>query len=146
MMVTIVLPADATYHAPCPSGLDVLTADATMDIHVVADATLSTAGVPPSLPVSGPSVSGGVFERVQEGLRPVAGVTVDLSIGDPGNLIHSVTLTDARGAFLLCASPPGAGVGQNVSVIALKDGYREGIQQVVLSGDEDHVNFEIVRQ
>jgi hypothetical protein len=145
MMVTIVLPAGAGYHAPCPSGFDVLAANATMDVHVVADATLSTTGVPSSLPVSGPSVSGDVFERVQGGLRPVSGATIDLYT-DPSAKIASVTLTDARGAFLLCANPPGTGAGQLMWVTARKEGYREAIQQVLLSGDEDHVNFEIVRQ
>jgi hypothetical protein len=143
-IVTMVLPAESGYHAPCPSGIDVLTADATMDIHVVADATLTTTGVPSSLPVSGPLVSGGVLERSTDGQQPVSGATIDL-FTDASGVVKGTTLTDRRGAFLLCANPPGTSAVQTVWVGARKDGYRQTIQQVVL-GNQDHVTLELARQ
>ena len=90
------------YSQPCRSAVP-LTADTVMDVYVVADATLFVNGVPASMPVIQPTLSGTVFERAAEGVRPLQGVklTADFSAG-LGWGPSAATVTDAAGRYLLC--------------------------------------------
>ena len=90
------------YSQPCRSAVP-LTADSVMDVYVVANATLSADGVPASMPVIQPTLSGTVFERAAEGVRPLQGVklTADFSAG-LGWGPSAATVTDAAGRYLLC--------------------------------------------
>ena len=92
----------AGYSQPCRAAI-ALSADRVMDVYVVADATLSVDGVPASMPVIQPTLSGTVFERASEGVRTVPGVKVigDFSAG-LGWGPSATTVTDAAGRYLLC--------------------------------------------
>ena len=67
------------YGQPCRT----LLAGTTVDLHVVSDALLSTSGIPASLPITQPTLSGRIVEQTPQGLQPVAGarVTGDFSGG-----------------------------------------------------------------
>lgn len=86
---------EGDYRAPCPPGTDVLNGNATFDVHVVSTTLLSGAGAPASMPKTALWISGVVFERTSEGVRPIAGATVDLANDDPERRVISTTLTDA---------------------------------------------------
>ena len=90
------------YSQPCRAAV-ALTADTVMDVYVVADATLSSDGVPASMPVIQPTLSGTVFEHAPEGVRTVSGVKIigDFSAG-LGWGPSATTVSDAAGRYLLC--------------------------------------------
>ena len=92
----------AGYSQPCRAAV-ALTADSIMDVYVVANATLAVHGVPASMPVIQPTLSGMVFEHVLEGVRPVQGVQIigDFSAG-LGWGPSATTVTDVTGRYLLC--------------------------------------------
>jgi hypothetical protein len=78
--------------------------DTTYDVHGVSVDTLTSRGMPPSMPVSGTILSGRVFERTPEIVRLLAGaaVTTDMTGGwgyDPNN---PFTVTDPDGR-ICCA-------------------------------------------
>jgi hypothetical protein len=142
-VLTIEIPAGAGFHAPCPSGFDYPPSGTVrMDVHVVADATLSTSGLPGSLPGRGPTLTGNVIETTPTGKsQPLAGATVELS-SEPGALVKSVSLTDNAGKFLLCTNPPGTGTDQMMFLQVTKSGYGPATQWV-FSGD---VSVSVVRE
>jgi hypothetical protein len=74
-----------------------------MDVYVMADATLSADGVPASMPVIQPTLSGTVFEHAAEGVRTVPGVKIvgDFSAG-LGWGPSATTVSDAAARYLLC--------------------------------------------
>jgi hypothetical protein len=90
------------YSQPCRSAV-ALSADSVMDVYVVADETLAAGGVPPSMPVIQPTLSGTVFERGAQGVRPLQDIrlTGDFSAGI-GWGPSATTITDANGRYLLC--------------------------------------------
>lgn len=144
--ITLAPPRASDYRAPCPSGSTLaLTGNASIDVHVVSTAVLSTTGVPSSMPRHSFLTFGGtVFERVSGEVLPVAGASVDLAGDDSGQWVFSTTLTDAKGSYLVCTAPPGVGTDQTHTVVAYKDGYhsasREGFP------GNDFINLEIVRR
>lgn len=140
--VVIALAERTGFHAPCPPGFDGRHGDATMDIHVVSDATLASAGAPASLPTTPSKVGGVVLEDEEAGGRPIGGATV--SLGSDGGWLNAYTLTDADGHFLVCTNPPGVANGESMSLAAYKEGYRVTSRSVVI-GRDDRVSLELER-
>jgi hypothetical protein len=141
-LVAIEIPAEAGYHAPCPSGFDHLAGNANMDIHVVADTILSSTGRPQSMPYTRVWISGTVMDSWDDD-RPVAGASVELA-SEVGAPVRSVTLSDADGRFFVCTNPPGAGADQSMWLTASKEGYRPD-SRAVLMGRDDQVPLMLVR-
>ena len=140
-LVGITIPDDAGYHAPCPAGFNDLREDRTMNVYVVADTTLTTTGMPASMPTTAPMVSGKVFERISGGTQPVVGATVSLSPLGLDEVI-SVSLTDADGRFLLCSAPPHTGTDTVMVVGVRKAGYKPMGRELTVT-DDNHVNLEL---
>ena len=110
--VTIQPSVKSDYRAPCPPGTDVLSGNATFDVHVVSTKLLSTSGAPASMPRTAIWFSGAVFETTSEGRRPIAGATVNLAGDNSDQFVYATTLTDSRGQYLVCTAPPGVGTDQ----------------------------------
>lgn len=136
---------EADYRAPCPPGTDVLKGNATFDVHVVSTTLLSGAGAPASMPKTDLWISGVVFERTSEGVRPIAGATVDLANDDSERRVISTTLTDAAGRYLLCTAPPGTGSDQTMWVLVRREAYRPGSRSVFGGWDYDGADVELIR-
>jgi hypothetical protein len=122
--ITIAPPLDSAYRAPCPTGTSGLTADATIDVHVVSTAVLANTGTPRSLPTSAVTFSGIVFERSLAGRAiPIGGASVQLTAVEQESNVESATLTDKAGRYLLCAAPLGAGGDQEGWLHASHEGF-----------------------
>jgi hypothetical protein len=143
--VTIAPSIESDSRAPCPSGTDVLKGNATFDVHVVSTTLLSTAGAPASMPRTAIWISGVVFERTSEGVRPIAGATVDLAGDDSDRWVFSTTLTDAEGRYLLCTAPPGTGTDQIMWVRVHREAYRPASRTVFGGWDYTGANVELFR-
>jgi hypothetical protein len=124
------------YRAPCPLAIPLLGANSVLDLHVVSNASLSTGGIPASLPTHFPTVSGMVSETVSGSVRPVGGAALDL-LFDPEaeSGVFASTLSDPTGRYVVCVPPPG-GNDQQFWVRALKNGYQPATQSLVISFDE----------
>lgn len=99
------------YSQPCRSS----SADATdgvLDIYVVSNALLAKSGIPSSLPIVGPTLTGRVFDPDGKAL-PGARVYIDFS-GGFGIAASAATVTDADGRYLLC-NVRDVGYGLNVA-------------------------------
>ena len=142
-LVSIYVSRDTGYHAPCPAGFGDLQDDRMMDIHVVADTTLTTTGTPLSLPMTAPMVAGTVREGTLDNAPRVTAAEVVLSRNPSTSDALSSTLTDGSGRFLLCAAPPGTAAGTVMYFGVAKDGYRPTVRQITLTGD-DQVDLELV--
>jgi hypothetical protein len=141
--VSIAPMLNSGYFAPCPSGTDVLAANATFDVHVVSAAVLSTTGVPSSLPLSAIYVSGTVYEPTA-GTPPVANAFVEL--GQSTDVSYSTTLTNASGKYLVCTTPPGVGTDQYIHLGVSKDGYIPGDLKAFLGWDYEGANVQLIRR
>lgn len=109
----------AGYSQPCRVSLRPTTAD--QDLYVVANETLATSGVPASMPIVGPVLTGRVFERIANGERPLSGATVILDFtGGMGWAPSATAITDATGRYLLCNVED---VGFGFYAFASKPGY-----------------------
>jgi len=109
------------YSQPCRVPITP-TANVVRDLYLVSDATLSSTGVPASMPIAPQTLSGVVFERTPAGDRPVAGasVTGDFSSG-LGWGPSAQTRSDAEGHYFLC------GISQSelgLSLYVTKPGYQ----------------------
>jgi hypothetical protein len=143
--VSIAPALSSGYLAPCPSGTDVLHADANFDVHIVSTALLSAAGAPPSLPTTNIYVSGTVYEVTTDGTQPVAGASVEL--GQSANDVsYSTTLTNASGSYLVCTTPPGVGTDVYIHLGVSKDGYVPGSLQVMGGWDYAGANVRLIRK
>jgi hypothetical protein len=145
-LVAFDLPAGAGYHAPCPPGVEHLVEDTTLDVHVVSDAVLKGTGMPESMPTWRPRVTGTVLAATYDGwelvdVRPIVGASVELA-GDTETPLRSVTLTNARGDYLLCANPPGTEASQPGHIRVVKDGRELASKSVTVTGDTV-VSFEL---
>ena len=113
--VTHVDPADGTpgfglkvsavmagYSQPCRAPVANAT-NGVLDIYLVSDEILSTTGVPSSMPILQPTMSGLVFEQTPEGARPIPGASLigDFS-GGFGWAPSAATRSDAMGRYMLC--------------------------------------------
>ncbi len=106
MKVVAVAPG---FYQPCMASAR-LTGDTTLDVHLVRDATLATAGIPASMPSAETRVFGRVFGRTARGPRHMRAVDVIGFVGvDLGD--HAVrvanTLTDSAGRYVLCGMRSG---------------------------------------
>jgi hypothetical protein len=142
--VVLDLPAGSGFYAPCAPGFDSTQAKGEMNIDVVSEAVLMTTGLPDSLPSTVINVRGSVVERTASGTtRAVPGASVWFS-GEVDSVPQPGTLSDVRGNFLLCTSPPGTGTDVVAWVRAAKTGYRAAAQSVTLGWDY-RVSLELVR-
>ena len=69
-----------------PCRVQVRTPTALHEVYLVADEVLSTTGIPPSMPITGPVLTGRVFERTAAGEMPVSGafITLDFTVAWDG--------------------------------------------------------------
>ena len=105
-----------------PCRVPVRTPTELHEVYLVADEVLSVTGVPPSMPITGPVLTGRVFERTAAGEMPVSGafITLDFTAG-MGWAPSATTVSDATGHYLLCNVEDSTGFG--VAVLARKEGY-----------------------
>jgi hypothetical protein len=133
---------DQDYRAPCPVPIALLKSNTLLDLHVVSQATLITAGLPASLPTPSnlPHVLGTVFEIASGPLRPAGGADVSL-LGWDG-YSSSSTLSGPDGRYLVCLPwdneiPP--------TLRATKQGYQANVESVVLLSWDQQLDFELRR-
>jgi len=105
--------AASGYRQPCRAAITLVDGENILDVHLVRESVLSTTGIPASLPVVEPYVSGQVFERTAQGDLPVKGALVSGEFGwdlrdEP--IVEVATLTDASGHYLLCGVESATGV------------------------------------
>ncbi len=92
------------------------------DVYLVSNDTLSITGVPSSMPIAQPTLTGLVFERTPQGIEPVAGAHVVLDFtGGMGWAPSATTNTDAAGRYLLCNVVDITGFG--LYALVSKPGY-----------------------
>jgi hypothetical protein len=142
--INMTIPPEQGYRAPCPLALQLLSRNSILDLDVVSNVTLSTGGIPKSLPTHFPTVSGTVSETASGGAIPVGGAAVDLFYGPISEFgVMASTLADPSGRYLVCVPPPG-GNDQQFTLRAVKNGYQPVTQSIVISFDE-RLNFELRR-
>jgi hypothetical protein len=107
------------YSQPCR--VPITSTDKDQDVYLVSDALLSTTGVPGSLPIVQPVLTGRVFRRTELGELPIAGASVVLDFsGGMGWAPSARTMTDASGRYLLCNA---VDVGFGFYALVSKPGY-----------------------
>ena len=118
-----VIATKAGYSQPCRAPIS-NSAGGVLDLYVVSDQTLATTGLPPSMPIAQPTLSGVVFEQTPEGPRafPGAWVTADFSSG-LGWAPSATTRSDAGGRYLLCAVDDAAFTFSPVFMFVSEPGY-----------------------
>ena len=129
------------YKQPCR--VAVMRTDADHDLYLVPDDTLSTTGIPASLPLAGPMLTGHVFERSPEGIQrlPGASIVLDFSGGMGWGPVAN-TVTDATGGYVLCnLSTPVLGIYAYVT----KPGYKPAYV-LVTPGQTGSFEIELERQ
>jgi hypothetical protein len=110
------------YSQPCR--VPVHDARANHDVYLVSNHLLATTGVPSSMPIVPPVLTGRVFERTSDGARSIAGASITLDFtGGMGWAPSATTMTDAAGRYVLCNVVDITGLG--VSALISKTGYRE---------------------
>ena len=106
---------------PCRANVD-LQHDTARDIFLVSNELLAKHGIPSSLPIIEPTISGLVFERTASGVRPVAGagVGIDFTAGF-GWAASAFTVSGPDGRFLLCnVTDVGFGIGISAAYIRMR--------------------------
>jgi hypothetical protein len=108
------------YSQPCR--VQVRTPTELHEVFLVANELLSSTGIPPGMPITGPVMDGRVFERTAAGERPVSGVSITLDFtGGMGWAPSATTVSDATGRYLLCNVEDSTGLG--LAVLVTKEGY-----------------------
>jgi hypothetical protein len=111
-------------HQPCAAA-QVITADATLDVHRVVDRSYLNGNLPAVLRAQTPTLSGVVYENTAQGRRPIpdAWVTLD-GLGGMGVLVAD-TRSDAQGRYLLCNVPqtPSMAIVVGADGFAIKEVY-----------------------
>ena len=99
------------YFQPCYAGTFLRSLEVTLDAHVVSGDTLVSSGMPSTLPLVEPVISGQVFERTPQGNRPISGASVVVDFADydtiPGPAPFITTLTDSQGRYTVCGTTGG---------------------------------------
>jgi hypothetical protein len=129
------------YSQPCAATF-MPTANTVLDIYMVPDAILSTAGVPSSMPTRQPVVMGNVSEKMANGdTRRLSGAMViaDFS-GGMGWSPSATTMSDAAGRYFLCGVTSTLGIELYVT----KSGYQSATVSAGLGGGRFDV--ELTRQ
>ena len=134
--------AASAYRQPCRASTVLTNGENILDVHVVSESVLSTSGIPSSMPIVEPYVSGYVFERTAQGDLPVKGALVSGEFGwdlrdEP--IVEVTTLTDATGRYVIC----GVETATGVSVVA--SGYRFARATVNLATGRSY-NFALERR
>jgi hypothetical protein len=110
------------YSQPCRVPIAYTSID--QDVYLVSNETLSTTGVPSSMPIIQPTLTGLVFERTPQGMQPIAGARVVLDFtGGMGWAPSATTNTDAAGRYLLCNVVDSTGLG--LYALVSKTGYAD---------------------
>jgi hypothetical protein len=110
----------AGYSQPCR--VPTRTQTEPHEVYLVADEVLSTTGIPPAMPITGPLLTGRVFERTAAGDLPVSGAFVILDFtGGMGWAPSATTVSDATGHYLLCNVENSTGFG--FAVMVRREGY-----------------------
>jgi hypothetical protein len=108
------------YSQPCR--VPVRTQAEPYEVNLVANEVLSTTGIPPAMPITGPVLTGRVFERTPAGQLPVSGAFITLDFtGGMGWAPSATTVSDAKGHYLLCNVEDSTGFG--FAVLVRKEGY-----------------------
>ena len=108
------------YSQPCR--VPIADTNGDQDVYLVSNDTLSITGVPSSMPIAQPTLTGLVFERTPQGIKPVAGAHVVLDFtGGMGWTPSATTNTDAAGRYLLCNVVDITGFG--LYALVSKPGY-----------------------
>ena len=107
------------YSQPCR--VPILSTDRDQDVYLVSNDLLATTGVPASMPLVEPVLTGRVFERTAQGDQPVEGASVILDFtGGMGWAPSATTVTDALGRYLLCNV---VDIGFGFAALVAKRGY-----------------------
>ena len=108
----------------------------------VARMALLLAGLPASVPLKDPIVSGRVVERTAQGDRPIPGASVIVDFADydtiPGPAPFITTLTDSQGHYVVC----GTAIG---TIRVRATGYDGDARGIDLSRPTAH-DFALVRR
>jgi hypothetical protein len=108
------------YSQPCR--VAVRTPTEPHEVYLVANEVLATTGVPPAMPITGPVLTGRVFERTAAGEVPVSGAFITLDFtGGMGWAPSATTVSDAAGHYLLCNVVDSTRFG--FAVLVRKEGY-----------------------
>ena len=130
------------YYQPCYASAFLRSLDVTIDAHVVSGATLTSTGLPASVPLKDPIVSGRVVERTAQGDRPIPGASVIVDFADydtiPGPAPFITTLTDSQGHYVVC----GTAIG---TIRVRATGYDGDARGIDLSRPTAH-DFALVRR
>ena len=105
--------AASGYRQPCRAAITLVDGENILDVHLVQESVLSTTGIPSSLPVVEPYISGQVFERTAQGDLPVKKALVSGEFGwdlRDELIVEVTTLTDASGHYVLCGVESATGV------------------------------------
>ena len=92
------------------------------DVYLVSDTTLAMSGIPSTMPMVPPILTGRVFERTPEGPRPISDAAVigDFTGGE-GWAPSATTRTDPDGRYSLCNVD--SKVGGGLLLLVSKPGY-----------------------
>jgi hypothetical protein len=129
------------YSQPCAAPFT-SAGDTVLDVYMVADAILSTTGVPSSMPIRQPIIMGTVSERMADGsTQRLSGVRViaDFTAG-LGWSPSATTVSDATGRYFLCGVTSTLGI----ELYATKPGYQPA--SVFGGFDGGRVDMELTRQ
>jgi hypothetical protein len=110
----------AADYQPCQVTLDVVVGEATRDIRVVTDHSQLGGHLPAQLLEDTPTLSGTVFEMVEDRRVPLKDVRVELDGLFGLGLVTATTLTDADGRYILC----GVRHESSAYLYASRTGYR----------------------
>ena len=109
----------AGYSQPCR--VAIIATDRDQDVYLISNDLLATTGVPASMPIVEPVLTGRVFERMAQGDQPIVGAKVVLDFtGGMGWAPSATTVTDASGRYLLCNV---VNVGLGFAALVQKQGY-----------------------
>jgi hypothetical protein len=130
--------AQSGYSQPCVARTATQT-DTVLNVYVVGETVLRETGLPASFPVANPTVSGVVFEQIENVNRAVPNprITADYS-GGLGWGPAATTIGDAGGRYVLCGVEPAW-----ITILA-SDGKRLG--SAVLEPGMASVDIEMPRR
>jgi hypothetical protein len=99
------------------------------EVHLVSDDLLSTNGLPTELPLVAPTLSGRVFERTADGVRPISGASIVLDFtGGDGWAPSANTYSNSDGRYVMCNVVDASGLG--IAAMVTKTGFRNAFVPV----------------
>ena len=125
-----IIATKADYSQPCRIPVD--GSSDHYEVFLVRNAVLAVDGVPASLPLPGPLLTGRVFERTTGGPQPIAGASVVIDFtGGMGWAPSATTITDALGRYVVCNVANASGLG--LAALVSKAGFIDLFVQIGLS-------------